>query len=69
MNKLIKIGYTRVSRGNKLYINTVSDETITFTIKNKSTLLDFYCNPVKVTIEKITENELNAVIMNQKKKT
>ncbi len=54
----VQHGYTQAMEGEKLLINTVTDEMITVVMKDKKKRWDLYCKPVKITIEEISEEEL-----------
>jgi len=55
---IIRKGFVQAMKGNELMVNTTTDEIVTFVVKDKETLYDYYCKRVKITIEVINEDEL-----------
>lgn len=55
---LVTFGFVQAMEGETNHINTVTDEKISMVIKDRDLRWQMYCEPVKITIEKITKEEL-----------
>ena len=68
MKKLEYIGVVSMMRADgEAFVRTIQDKTVQFKT-DEETIWDWYCKPVKITIEEISAEEIeNAVKLNEQK--
>lgn len=55
------LGCAQAMDGNKLIVNTVGDEPVVLTVKDKTLRWELYCRKVIVTIEPVSDEEFGRI--------
>lgn len=62
MSKIVRKGFTQAMNGAELWVNTSNDQIVKFVVDNQPGMpWEWYNKHVKITIEKITEEEYDSI--------
>lgn len=62
LKKEVRIGEIRLINANEVWVNTLGDQIIKLSYKDRDEAWSWYCKPVKITIEEISGEEITAAV-------